>query len=99
MIISTGVFPSLKNAVVFINECYRVLKSGGEAWIFDPARIVFSKESFFRKDWEKGTKLILYFGMALLVHIFKPRPYSREEVIEIIKRTDFLVIRFQEESI
>ena len=59
MIISTGVFHSLKNPVIFINECYRVLKSGGEAWIFDPARIVSSKESFFRKDWKKGTKLIL----------------------------------------
>lgn len=89
LVISTGVLHSLKNPVAFINECHRVLKPGKEAWIFDPARIVSSKERFLRKDWKKGTKLILYLGMVLLIQIFKPRPYSREEVIEIVEKTRF----------
>ncbi|MFH0813519.1 MAG: hypothetical protein V2A69_11885, partial [Pseudomonadota bacterium] len=86
----TGVFHSLKNPVTFINECHRVLKSGREAWILDPARIVSSEERLLQRDWKKGTKLILYLGMVLLVKIFKPRPCSREEMIEIVKKSRFL---------
>ena len=89
MIISTGVLHSLKNPVAFIDECHRVLKPGKEAWIFDPARIVSSKEHPLQNRWGKGTKLILYAGMVLLIKIFKPRPYSREEVIEMVKKSRF----------
>lgn len=89
MIISTGVFHSLKKPVIFINECYRVLKPGREAWIFDPAKIASSDEPSVRKGWKRGPKLLLYFGMALIIHIFKPRQYPREQVHAIVKRTRF----------
>jgi ubiquinone/menaquinone biosynthesis C-methylase UbiE len=89
MVISTGVLHSLKNPVAFLNECYRVLKPGREAWVFDPAKLALSKESFLQRDWKKGTKFLLYLGMALLIQIFKPRPYSQKEVIEIVEKTHF----------
>jgi len=89
MVISTGVFHSLKKPVVFINECYRVLKQGREAWIFDPAKIASSDEPLLRKGWKKGTKLLLYLGMAFIMQVFKPRHCPREEVLAVVKRTRF----------
>jgi ubiquinone/menaquinone biosynthesis C-methylase UbiE len=89
MIISTGVFHSLKNPVAFINECHRVLKHGQEAWIFDPAKVASPDEPLIRKDWKKGTKLLLYLGMALIIQVFKPRQYARQEVLAIVKKTRF----------
>jgi ubiquinone/menaquinone biosynthesis C-methylase UbiE len=89
MVISTGVFHSLKNPVAFLNECHRVLKPGREAWVFDPAKLVSSNESVLQRNWKKGTKLLLYLGMALLIQILKPRPYSQKKVIEIVQRTHF----------
>jgi len=89
MVISTGVFHSLKKPVAFINECHRVLKHGREAWIFDPAKIASSDEPLVRKDWKKGTKLLLYLGMTLIIQVFKPRQYAREKVLAIVKKTRF----------
>lgn len=40
MVISTGSFHAWKNPVRVIDECYRVLKPGSEAWIYDPARVM-----------------------------------------------------------
>jgi len=89
MVISTGVFHSLKNPVVFINECHRVLKHGREAWIFDPARIASSDKPQVKKDWKKATKLLIYLGIALIIQVFKPRHYPREEVFAIVNKTRF----------
>ncbi len=38
MVISTGAFHAWKKPVRALNECWRVLKPGGEAWIYDPAQ-------------------------------------------------------------
>jgi SAM-dependent methyltransferase len=41
LVVSTGVFHHLKSPRLVFDECYRVLKAGGEAWIYDGYPEVF----------------------------------------------------------
>ncbi|MDY6892418.1 MAG: class I SAM-dependent methyltransferase [Chloroflexota bacterium] len=89
MVISTGMLHSLKDPVGVINECYRVLKPGGEAWIFDPARV--SSAIDVRKWiasltlWEKLLGILFALGQR-----FNPaHTYNQQQAIEIVSATDF----------
>ncbi|MHC4105332.1 MAG: class I SAM-dependent methyltransferase, partial [Planctomycetota bacterium] len=48
MVLSTGMLHSLKDPVKVFREIYRVLKKGGQAWIYDPAKVAFYIN---RKKW------------------------------------------------
>ena len=48
MVLSTGMLHSLKEPVSVFREIYRVLKEGGQAWIYDPAKIALYVD---RKKW------------------------------------------------
>lgn len=89
MVVSTGVFHSLKDPVKFIDECYRILKQGCEAWIYDPAKIMASKESVIRQVRKRVPKMILYLGLSSIIKLFKPRISSRDEVARIIEKSRF----------
>lgn len=39
MVVSTGMFHMLKDPVQMLRECYRVLNTGGDALIYDPAQV------------------------------------------------------------
>jgi len=89
MVLSTGMLHMLKNPVKVINECYRVLKSGGEAWIYDPAKV--SSQIDVRK-WKASLTLwerFLYRLFTLFSPFNPPHTYSREQVIEMLATTDF----------
>jgi len=89
MIISTGMLHALKNPVKVIREMYRVLKRGGEAWIFDPARV---GSDVNREKWKASLDLRERFFLKLfkLLGLHKPiKTYSRKEVIVLIAKTDF----------
>ena len=89
MVVSTGVFHSLKRPEIFLNECHRVLKTGREAWVFDPAQIVSSRVSLWGVGGKLFHKLIPFLGMVLLFRLFKPRQYSLQEVMELISKSRF----------
>jgi ubiquinone/menaquinone biosynthesis C-methylase UbiE len=89
MVISTGVFHSLKRPEVFLNECHRVLKTGREAWVFDPAVIVSSRVSLLGVGRKLPRKLIPFLGMVLLFRFFKPRQYPLQEVMELVSKSRF----------
>ena len=87
MVVSTGMLHSLKNPVKVMNECYRVLKLGGEAGIYDPAKV---SSQIDMKKW----KASLSFGERFFYRFFTlfklfnlPHIYSREQVIEMIAAT------------
>ena len=87
MVISSGSLHAWKDPVRVINECYRVLKPGCEAWIFDPARI-FTPESQKVLDKELNwiDRLAYWWGeFSSKVTI----PFTEEEVQEIIAATLF----------
>jgi ubiquinone/menaquinone biosynthesis C-methylase UbiE len=89
MVISTGMLHALKDPVKVIQEIYRVLKAGAEAWIFDPARV---GSDVNRKKWKASLTLRERFFLKLfqLTGLHKPiKSYSRKEAIAIIAKTDF----------
>jgi ubiquinone/menaquinone biosynthesis C-methylase UbiE len=80
---------SLKDPVKAIQEMYRVLKAGGEAWIFDPARMSSAVD---RKKWKASLNLRerFFFKLFQLSGLHKPtKTCSREEAIALIAKTDF----------
>ena len=89
MVISTGMLHALKYPVKVIQEMYRVLKTGGQAWIFDPARVSAGVD---RKQWYASLNLRERFFLKLfqMSGLHKPiKTYTREEAIAIIDKTDF----------
>ena len=89
MVISTGMLHSLKNPVRVIQEIYRVLKAGGEAWIFDPARV---SGAVNRQKWQASLNMRERFFLKLfqLAGLHKPiKAYSQKEAVALIEGTDF----------
>jgi ubiquinone/menaquinone biosynthesis C-methylase UbiE len=89
MVISTGMLHSLKDPVNVMQEMHRVLKQGGQAWIFDPAVIGSGVD---RKTWKASLNLRerFYFKLFQLLGLHKPaKTYSREQAIAFVAKTDF----------
>jgi ubiquinone/menaquinone biosynthesis C-methylase UbiE len=89
MVISTGMLHSLKDPVRVLQEIYRVLKTGGEAWIFDPAKVASQVD---RQKWKGSLNFQERFFLWLfqLFGLHKPiRTYTREKAIALIEQTDF----------
>ena len=89
MVISTGMLHSLKDPVNVIQEMHRVLKAGGQAWIFDPAVIGSGVD---RNTWKASLDLRerFFFKLFQLMGLHKPaKTYSRDQAIALIEKTDF----------
>lgn len=89
MVISTGMLHSLNEPVKVIKEIYRVLKKGGEAWVYDPAKVASQVD---RKKWKASLTLRERFFLWLfgLFGLHKPiDTYTREQATDLIKQTDF----------
>jgi len=101
MVFSTGMLHALRSSEKVskvIRESYRVLKPGGELWIFDPAKICSVVDTSVWKAslslWEK----VLYKLFASYELLNPPHYYSREEIFRIISITDFYNCRIQEKD-
>ncbi len=89
MVISTGMLHALKNPVKVIQEVYRVLKSGGEAWIFDPAIVSSTVD---HEKWKASLNLRerFFFNLFKWLGVHKPiKTISREATIALVEKTDF----------
>ena len=89
MVISTGMLHSLRDPVKVLIEIYRVLKKGGEAWIFDPAKIA---SQINVNKWKASLTFRERFFLWLfkLLKLHKPiKTFSRNEAVAFIKDTDF----------
>ena len=89
MVISTGMLHSLKNPVAVLNEIHRVLKKGGNAWIYDPANIAaFIDTRKWKASLNFRERSFLWFFKLIGLH--NPiAAYTREQVIPMIEATDF----------
>jgi ubiquinone/menaquinone biosynthesis C-methylase UbiE len=95
MLISSGVFHSWRNPVRVLNECYRVLKQGKEAWIYDPAEIGSSDE---------GLSILQSLGwLDRIAHKWaslnpSTETYDIDEVREIAGKTKFESYRVEQKK-
>jgi ubiquinone/menaquinone biosynthesis C-methylase UbiE len=89
MVISTGMLHSLKNPINVLIEINRVLKKGGEAWIYDPARIIqFIDQKKWKASLNFPERFFLWFFGLLGLH--KPiAVYRRDQVIPMIEAAGF----------
>lgn len=97
-VISTGMLHMLKDPVKVVGECYRVLKPGGETWIYDPARVSSQMD---KEKWKASLDFIeklSYSLFKLYLQICPPHAYSREQVEEIISATRFKEYEIEEQD-
>lgn len=87
MVISTGSLHAWKTPVRVFNECHRVLRPEGEAWILDPARVITPEaENMMKQTLGLVERIACRWGS--LTSKITP-PYSRDEIEEIIRRSAF----------
>ena len=90
MVISTGMLHSLRRPIMVFREVYRVLKTGGEAWIYDPAEIASRIDV---KKWKESLTSRDKFFLLLFTRfkLFSPSitPYKRDQILTMIEATDF----------
>jgi ubiquinone/menaquinone biosynthesis C-methylase UbiE len=88
-VISTGMLHVLRDPVSTIRECWRVLKPGQEAWIYDPARVCSQVDMPQWKASLSPFERIMDRFLPLFARLNPPRTYTREQVEEWIARTAF----------
>ena len=81
---------SLKNPVKVLEEIYRVLKKGGEAWIYDPALIASKIDA---KEWKDMLTLRDRFFLRIFTMLklcsSSIKPFNRSQIEEMIEATEF----------
>jgi ubiquinone/menaquinone biosynthesis C-methylase UbiE len=88
-VISTGMLHVLRNPVKIFQQCWRVLKPGHEAWIYDPAKVCSQVDM---AEWKATLNLferLMGRFLPLFARLNPPHTYTREEVEEWIARTPF----------
>jgi ubiquinone/menaquinone biosynthesis C-methylase UbiE len=95
MVISTGMLHSIKEPTKVLQEIYRVLKPGREAWVFDPARVTSAVN---REKWKASLNLRerFFFRLFQLAGLHKPiKVHTREQAQALIEKTDFKHYRIE----
>lgn len=98
MVISTGMLHSLKDPVKVLKEIYRVLKKGGQAWVFDPAKVASDVD---RTKWKASLSLgdRFYLRLFKLLGLHKPiATYRRDEVLPMIEASGFKNYNLEEKD-
>ncbi len=96
MVLSTGMLHSLKDPVGVFKEIYRVLKKGGQAWLFDPAKVASDVD---RVKWKASLSIREKFFLQLFKSFGLHKPietYRRDEVLPMIEASGFKDFHIEE---
>jgi ubiquinone/menaquinone biosynthesis C-methylase UbiE len=89
LVISTGASHHWKTPGKVFDECYRVLKTGREAWIYDGCPEVFKDQADRRKVRKEYGVLVYRFGRRVAeIHGFTRQEYQTE-IMDILGQTKF----------
>jgi ubiquinone/menaquinone biosynthesis C-methylase UbiE len=88
-VVSTGMLHVLRDPASALRECWRVLKPGQEAWIYDPARVSSQVNVAEWKASLNSFERHMYRFLPLFARLNPPRSYTREQVEEWVGRTSF----------
>ena len=89
LVISTGASHHWKTPRLVFDECYRVLKTGKEAWIYDGCPEVFKNQADRRKVYEEHGFLIGRLGLRVSeLHGFTREEYQTE-IKGLLEQTAF----------
>ena len=98
MVISTGMLHMLRDPVRVLNECYRVLRPRGEAWIYDPAQVSAKVDM---DKWMASLtpfERILFRFFGFYTKLNPARTYTRKELVGMIDQTPFQEYHIQKEG-
>lgn len=89
LVVSTGVFHHLKSPRLVFEECYRVLKTGGEAWIYDGCPEVFKNPADRKRLGQEYGFFVRHLGSIVsAIHGFAREEYQTD-IKGILGQTGF----------
>jgi SAM-dependent methyltransferase len=89
LVVSTGVFHHLKSPQMVFKECYRVLKSGGEAWIYDGYPEVFRTPADRKHLGREYGFFVRHLGSTIsAIHGFTGQEYETD-IRGVLEQTGF----------
>jgi ubiquinone/menaquinone biosynthesis C-methylase UbiE len=89
MVISTGMVHALKKPVRVLEECLRVLKTGGTALVYDPAQVSSRIDDRGWKASLTPAERILFGLFRIFSKLNPPRQYTRQEMAGMIEEAGF----------
>ena len=98
MVVSTGMLHMLKDPLKMLGECRRVLKPGGETWIYDPARV---SSQIDKKRWKESFTCFeraVYPFLGFYSRINPPQTYTGEQLASVIESASFKEYSMEEDA-
>jgi ubiquinone/menaquinone biosynthesis C-methylase UbiE len=89
LVVSTATFHHWRTPRLVLDECHRVLKAGGEAWIYDGCPEIFHNKAARRKMYEEYGFLIARLGLVVSrLHGFTLEKYQTD-IKSMLEQTAF----------
>jgi len=97
-VVSTGMLHALRDPASVLRECWRVLKPGHEAWIYDPARV---SSQIDKEKWKasfSSLERFMYMALSIYVRLDPPKTVIKSDALRMIRSTPFKAYRIVEKD-